>query len=708
MSVESGSQFLKEKYDLHTTLEVEEAAERTEQRTNEEVAHDPASRIENYLNRFNEIADREDPAERDRGVEALKRVLHDKFVIKPDEIPESYWETQRRMARELGHGDIEITDELRRQNTEIIITDQQSSLDKWIDYLASEDATYPMWLKYFAVRGVLNMSTYDKEKHEFATRSKGTTAPFPDLDREALAYVLDAVEKRQGPEYRQLTQQIRQEKNELKRLKGTYRVIQREGEGAETQQAAEQIEAQQNEILTLEGQQKRIVLGSQEVSDQDQERFRSMLDSADFAKLYVWAAEQVTPAEENELLQTEGEWIKFDQNSDHLPLVKSLQGHGTGWCTAGESTAEAQLQGGDFYVYYSKDKHGSPTVPRAAIRMEGDNIAEVRGVAAEQNLDPYIADVVRGKMHTFPDGEQYEKKAYDMQMVTYLDRKAQAGEQLTKDDLTFLYEIDSPIQGFGYQRDPRINELRAARNPEADMPLVFECEPEQIARSIDQINEHTKAYVGPIIEEVQNPQTREWELKPEYHGIFQKLANLEHVYTQFPEGKIRHSELEIGGLGSTQLEQDMRDHNINISQYALDMMSSRDFTFAKDPEVINLIRLKVGDVWQNGNPTTDQLYERIENLGLELCPPETGPHQRLKDLNQPLGDWYRIGMKQIPDRNGNPIVFNLGRTDYGLWLNNRWAKPDNQWSHDDEFVFRLRKDSPEPETLKPFVPKFEI
>jgi len=66
-----------------------------------------------------------------------------------------------------------------------------------------------------------------------------------------------------------------------------------------------------------------------------------------------------------------------------MVLVKSLQGHGTGWCTAGETTTESQLSSGDFYVYYTLDKEGNPTIPRLAVRMEGSQIAEIRGVGPD-------------------------------------------------------------------------------------------------------------------------------------------------------------------------------------------------------------------------------------------------------------------------------------------------------------------------------------
>ena len=43
------------------------------------------------------------------------------------------------------------------------------------------------------------------------------------------------------------------------------------------------------------------------------------------------------------------------------------------------------------------------------------------------------------------------------------------------------------------------------------------------------------------------------------------------------------------------------------------------------------------------------------------------------------------------DRNGNPHVFNLNSNDDGLWLNDNWTNPDNEWNSDNQFVFRVPK-----------------
>lgn len=613
----NGAEFLKQKYGLHNTPEVASAARRTEARTGEKVPQNPVLRIENYLDRFREIIEREDPAKRERGIEALKRVLHSEFVIKPEEIPEGYWENQRRLVRERGQGaDLEMVDwqELQAQNSEAIIADQRSSLDNWVDYLASPDATYPDWLKYWTMRNVLGLAKYDKDKKKFPKRTLGTTNPFPELNREALAYVLDAIEKKYKDE--------------------TPTFVELEAE--------------------------------------EQQKFEQLLKGESFAKLYAWAVEKVIPASAEALVSTRGEWVKYPQDSDHLPLVQSIQGHGTGWCTAGESTAQIQLQGGDFYIYYSLDQNGKPTIPRVAIRMEGGNIAEVRGIAEEQNLDPYIGDVVENKLRDFPDGIAYKKKVNDMKRLTAIEYKMQEGEELDRQELLFLYEIDSQIDGFGYHRDPRIADLRGQRDPEVDMPVLFGCSRHQIARGVDEINQDTKAYVG--------------ELVP---GIFDRLSDrVEHIC--IPEGKIGRETAEIGGKSAKELLEEMKKNN-QITRWATDMINSSDFTTLRRSRTIHLVLLRVADLGLTGYPTTEQLYRRAEELGLELCPAEVGPHYRLQNKDQLMGDWRYVAMKQIADTAGYPRVFELARTGDGLRLHGHWAYPDRKWFPEVRFLFSLRK-----------------
>jgi len=420
-------------------------------------------------------------------MDMIRDAFHNEYVIKPEDVPQSYFENQQRMARELGHGNIEINDEIREQAIDVIISDQKSTLDNWTNYILSEDSdSYPMWAKYCALRSITKLSSYDKESKSFGTRRKDTVAPFPDLNREALAYVVDAIVKKANKEN----------------------------------------------------------IGTKENNPE----LEKLIQSENFGKLYAYAIEKVTPTETNKLVNTEGEWRKYNQNSDHMPLVESLQGYGTGWCTAGESTAEAQLNGGDFYVFYSKDEEGKYTIPRAAIRMNGKNeIGEVRGIGPDQNLDPYIGETVDKKLKDFPDGEKYKKKTKDMELLTVIDKKYKNNEELTKEDLRFLYEFDSKIEGFGYEKDPRINELLQKRDIKEDISLITGFSKEEISITREEaLKQGIKFHYGDL--DLSGLKSAEGLKLPESIGGNLNLSDLESA-----EG-LKFPESIGGGLGLWRLE----------------------------------------------------------------------------------------------------------------------------------------------------------
>ncbi len=631
-----GSQFLNEVFKLNKSPEVESAVNRAEVRKGERVPQNVDTRIQSYLDRLREILHDANPSKREKGRNFLKQMVYGKYIVKPDQIVDYRLQTDQRIARQQGHGNIEITPDIRDRAYEELagvieetIGQQTDSLDAWMDYLLSEDATYPDWLKYYAFRNILSLTAYDHQKGEFPKRSTGsvdwtTLREFPELNREALAYVLDEIEKK-------------------------YQGVTRK------------------------------------------EDIRKLLQGENFAKLYAKAYEQATPANTERLAIIEGRWVKFDQGSDPQQLVDSIQGHGTGWCTAGESTARSQLQGGDFYVYYSLDEQNQPTIPRVAIRMDGDSIGEVRGIADNQNLDPYVGGIVQEKLAEFPDGKAYEKKTSDMRWLTTIENRMNAGRNLTTDELIFLYEINGTIEGFGYQRDPRIAELRARRDPIEDAPVVLDCDPGEIAWNRHEVSTHTKAYIGPL-----------------FPGIFEEFSGLEHIYTSFPEGKITRDEVVIGTKDRKELLKAMKEQGINISSYAQEMIESPDFMPAKSglsgikrlfkgerspiSETVDIVRLKVRDFGFTNYPTTTELFAKAEEFGLELCPAEVGPQYRLQQTDQPMDDWFYIGMKPLV-ASGRPDVFGPGHLSNGLWLDNDWARPDGRWDLGNEFVFRFRKNS---------------
>ena len=502
--------FLEKKYlDLPRSKEVESAVHRQEARTSQKVSGSPDKRVEAYLNRLSSIFKDPDPTQRQQHINVLKDKLYELFVIEPKEFPESYFDLQIRVAREQGHGDIEITPELRKQATEIIINDQKKSLDAWVDYLGSSEAPYPNWFRYFAFRNIVKLSEYDKEKKEFRKRSKGTTALFPDINREALSNVYDQLH------------QVHETKEKL--------------------------------------------------TDPE---LHKLFEQANFAKLYAYAIEKATPASQEQKETTKGKWVKYDQGSDHKVLCQSLQGHGTGWCTAGEGVAQTQLEAGDFYAYYTQDKDGNNTIPRIAIRMQEGQIAEIRGINHEQNLESNMTDITQEKMKTLPGAEQYEKKTSDMKRLTALEQKYEQLQKLSKEELVFLYEIKGKIDGFGYREDPRIEELKNQRDQKQDYARIFDCLPEQVALESEEISDKTVVCAG----DISSSTTASWKKMPE---------NLKHIGgdAYFEDSQVKElGQLKSIGGGAYFGDSQVKD----LGQ----LKSIGGYTYFKDSQIKDLGQLK--------------------------------------------------------------------------------------------------------------------
>lgn len=147
-------------------------------------------RVRKYLERLRKVEELARDSKYN-GLELLKKMYYDKYIIKEENIPESYFELQKKMALERGMGHIEITEDMKKQLTKDIINDQKSSLDTWLDYLINDDANYPEWFKYYAFQGMIRLGSYDKATRTFNKRTSSTTNIFVDLNREALALVYD-------------------------------------------------------------------------------------------------------------------------------------------------------------------------------------------------------------------------------------------------------------------------------------------------------------------------------------------------------------------------------------------------------------------------------------------------------------------------------------------------------------------------------------
>ena len=388
-------------------------------------------RIIKYFNRLEEVHNKVSETKSASAEKLLKNFYYDLYIIKPENIPESYFNNQIELARERGYGNITLTEEDKEGMISQVIEDQKETLDKWIEYFLydEESSYYEMWEKYWVFQGLQTLGKYDKKTYKFSKRDKTTVYPFPPVEREYIFTTLKLMED---------------------------------------------------------------FLKDRKTEDD----IKNALEAGNFKLLYEYVIKQSMLRGEKQSNSTSGKWIKYEQGSDYNILRNSLQGYYTGWCTAaGENFAKHQLANGDFYVYYTLDNNGEAKVPRIAIRMDGStNINEIRGIADNQNMEPEMMPILEEKLEEFPDRDKYYKKEHDMKLLTLIDKKVNKNIELNLDELKFLYEMDNEIEGFGYEKDPRIQEIINKRNQKKDYALIYNINENEIALTQEEWKENPKQY----------------------------------------------------------------------------------------------------------------------------------------------------------------------------------------------------------------------
>ncbi len=379
-----------------------------------------------------------------------KASIKDSLLINYDKITKSYWDTKRQELRDNGYGNVKLTEELKHQYYEKEREFQQESLEKWVNYLGDEHSPYPLWFKIYAWDGMTKMGNYSKGKNRYEVRNETTIAPYPDPDPEILAGVFDVINRYHG-----------------NGEKGFYT---EDGE----------------RNINLE----------------------KIVQSGNFSKIYNAIRQDIAPVIEppEKAEDVKGEWVEYGLGEED-DIARAAKG--TGWCVAASSVGRHYLEYGtyghdeddeydeydeydeddDYYEdedyyndgneYYNEVKKNKakfiifhlidPKTGRlakngcASIRLDPDGkVAEISGLKGGQALNDSVVSIVEEKVKSLPGGEEFLPKFADKNRLIALDRKMKKGEDLTKEELEFLYEIHREINSLDTYNhyDPRIRELR--------------------------------------------------------------------------------------------------------------------------------------------------------------------------------------------------------------------------------------------------------
>ena len=373
-----------------------------------------------YLSRLNNMIEKHGDALEQK----LWAASAENLVMDYEDIPEAYWKQQEQILRDNGQGR-KLNEYEKKILAEDLIDKQRQSITSWANYLGDKNCPYPLWFKVYAFDGISKMSnTLNLDEADYNRRDNTTALSFPKLNAEILAKV-----------YRQ--------------------------------------------INDFYGVDKENWLSKHS----DDEKLVSLVKTANFPKLYAkelvdtkvilktpertedvhgdWFEYKLGDEEEIASLAEGTRWCVVDPNVAHNYLVYGEYGHSKSTGADEESNSKAK------FIIFRLEDPNSPGVfasnGSASIRLDPDGIVdEISGLNDGQAVEDALIPIVKEKALSLPGGEKYLQKFDDKQALIKLDNKMKEGEDLTKEELSFLYELDRPIATLDTYNieDPRIPELK--------------------------------------------------------------------------------------------------------------------------------------------------------------------------------------------------------------------------------------------------------
>ena len=383
------------------------------------------------------------------------------LVMDYEDIPDAYWKQQEQILRDNGQGR-KLSEYEKKILAEDLIDKQRQSITSWANYLSDKNCPYPLWFKVYAFDGISKMSNaLNLDDADYSRRDNTTALSFPKLNAEILAKV-----------YRQI-----------------------------------------NDFYGVDKE-------NWLAQHSDDEKLVSLVKSANFPKLYAkelvdtkvilktpertedvhgdWFEYKLGDEEEIASLAEGTRWCVVDPNVAHNYLVYGEYGHSRSTRADEESNSKAK------FIIFRLEDPNSPGIfasnGSASIRLDPNGIVdEVSGLNEGQAVEDALVPIVKEKTLSLPGGEKYLQKFDDKQALIRLDKKMEKGEDLTKEELSFLYELDRPIATLDtYNReDPRIPELKEKYGIEYALEkgvdvnkLVSSLESQDIAKNLDTLLEH--------------------------------------------------------------------------------------------------------------------------------------------------------------------------------------------------------------------------
>ena len=409
-----------------------------------------------YLSRLNNMVEKFG----NKAEQKIWEASAENVVMDYEDIPDAYWKQQEQILRDNGQGR-ELSEYEKEILAEDLIDKQRQSITSWTNYLGDKNCPYPLWFKVYAFDGISKMSnTLNLDDADYNRRDNTTALSFPKLNAEILAKVYRQINDFYGVDKKDWLSKNSDDEKLVSLVKSANFPKLYAKELVDTKVILKTPERTED----VHGDWFEYKLGDEEEIASLAEGTKWCVVDPNVAHNYLVYGQYSNPEEEDDDYDDEDDnyededyndnyededWEDDDQEEEH-----------------DDNDIKVENPEAKFIIFRLEDPN-SPGVfasnGSASIRLDPDGkVAEISGLNNGQAVEDALVPIVKEKALSLPGGEKYLQKFDDKQALIRLDKKMEKGEDLTKEELSFLYELDRPIATLDTynEEDPRIPELK--------------------------------------------------------------------------------------------------------------------------------------------------------------------------------------------------------------------------------------------------------
>lgn len=158
----------------------------------------------------------------------------------------------------------------------------------------------------------------------------------------------------------------------------------------------------------------------------------------------------------------------------------------------------------------------------------------------------------------------------------------------------------------------------------------------------------------------------------------------------YPNCRIISRTIEVGDLTKPELIQELTRNSVSMNAYAEQLFADDRFVACNEPCTHETVELRVRDLGFPAGDTSEVIFKKANEFGLEVCPLRLAPYLRLQFLEQPKANRITISSNKISRDETYPNGFYLIHREDGIWLRGYRASSDNVWDPDEHFIFCIQ------------------